>query len=286
MSNKVLACIDHSSYTTSVCDYAAWAASRLFAGLECIHVLDRHPEKAAKRDYSGSIGLGAQENLLEDLSRLDEQRSRLAQETGRQLIEAAKLRVMSRGVPQPEGRQRHGELVETLTGLESAARLFVLGKRGEAADSAPQHIGSNLERVVRALHRPILAVPQAYREPRKIMIAFDGSATTRKGVEMIAASPLFRGLPCHLVMVGSPGADSSNEHLNRARNALEAAGFETCASLTPGEPEAVLTNYLQMHEIDILVMGAYGHSRIRQLLVGSTTTHMIRTSPVPVLLLR
>jgi nucleotide-binding universal stress UspA family protein len=34
------------------------------------------------------------------------------------------------------------------------------------------------------------------------------------------------------------------------------------------------------------VMGAYGHSRIRQLIVGSTTTTLLRTSPVPVLVLR
>jgi len=36
-----------------------------------------------------------------------------------------------------------------------------------------------------------------------VIIAFDGSATTRKGVEMVATSPLFCGLPCHLVMLGT-----------------------------------------------------------------------------------
>ncbi|MEO6054349.1 MAG: universal stress protein, partial [Chthoniobacterales bacterium] len=36
----------------------------------------------------------------------------------------------------------------------------------------------------------------------------------------------------------------------------------------------------------LLVMGAYGHSRIRQLMVGSTTTAMVRTCQVPVLMFR
>jgi nucleotide-binding universal stress UspA family protein len=36
----------------------------------------------------------------------------------------------------------------------------------------------------------------------------------------------------------------------------------------------------------LLAMGAYGHSRIRQLIVGSTTTTLLRTSAVPVLILR
>ena len=155
MNNKILACIDHSPYSTSVCDYAAWAAIRLGAPLEFIHVLNRHPEKAQRIDFSGSIGLGAQESLLEDLSNLDEQRSKVAQEAGRQLIEAAKKRVITSGVTDAEGRQRSGELVETLVEMEEAARLFVLGKRGETAGQAVQHLGSNLERVARGLHRPI-----------------------------------------------------------------------------------------------------------------------------------
>jgi nucleotide-binding universal stress UspA family protein len=285
MNNKVLACIDHSSFTPSVCDYAAWAAVRLAAPLEFIHVLDRHPEKAQTRDYSGSIGLGTREHLLEDLALLDEKRSKLAQETGRQLVQAAKERVEAAGVTHPEGRQRHGELVETLVEMENEARLFVLGKRGEAAEAAPQHIGSNLERVVRALHRPILAVPKAYREPRKFMVAFDGSATTRKGIEMIASSPLFRGLPCHVVMADSESA-AANEQIAWARTTLEQSGFETYAAIVAGEPETALAAYLTTHDIDLLVMGAYGHSRIRRLLVGSTTTTMLRTLSVPILLLR
>jgi len=38
--------------------------------------------------------------------------------------------------------------------------------------------------------------------------------------------------------------------------------------------------------INLLVMGAYGHSRIRYLIIGSTTTEMIRTCKIPVLLFR
>ncbi|MDP5776249.1 universal stress protein, partial [Pseudomonas aeruginosa] len=44
--------------------------------------------------------------------------------------------------------------------------------------------------------------------------------------------------------------------------------------------------YQNEHAIDLLVMGAYGHSRIRQFLVGSTTTSMLRSTTSPLLLLR
>lgn len=285
MNNKVLACVDHSSYVTTVCDYASWAALQLNAPLEFIHVLDRHPEVAARIDLTGNIGLGSQEHLLEDLSELDERRSKIALERGRLLLEGAKQRAMADGIATPEARQRHGGLVETLTELEQEARIFVLGKRGEAAENAPQHLGGNLERVVRALHRPILVVPQEFKSPSRFLVAFDGGLTTQKGVLMIASSPLFRGLDAHIIIATTETATSKIQ-LKWAVSALTKAGFPVFASIVSGEPEAALTEYIQSKQIDILVMGAYGHSRIRQLLVGSTTTTMIRTSPIPVLLLR
>jgi nucleotide-binding universal stress UspA family protein len=117
------------------------------------------------------------------------------------------------------------------------------------------------------------------------MIAYDGSATTRKCVDMVAASPLFSGLPCHLVMVGSDN-DEHRAQLGQAEHTLQAAGFETHGRIIEGEVEQVLCDYRAEQDIDLLVMGAYGHSVIRRFLVGSTTTHVIRNARVPVLLLR
>lgn len=285
MNNKVLACLDHSSYVTAVCDYASWAALQLQSPLEFIHVLDRHPEVAPRIDLTGNIGLGSQEHLLQDLTELDERRGRIALERGRILLDGARQRALADGVANPESRQRHGELVETLAELEQEARLFVLGKRGEAADKAPQHPGGNLERVVRALHRPILVVPREFKAPSRFLVAFDGSMTTRKGIDMIASSPLFRGLEAHIVMAATENA-AAMAQMDWAVSALAKAGFATSATIAAGDPESVLGDYVRSRQIDILVMGAYGHSRIRQLLVGSTTTTMIRTSTIPVLLLR
>ncbi|WP_192034908.1 universal stress protein [Halomonas sp. YLGW01] len=284
MTDQVMAAIDGSHFSTGVCDYAAWASQALAAPLTFLHVVDNHPQ-TAEADLSGNIGLGSREHLLEELSSLDEQRARLAQERGRVMLEAAKTRAVEDGVAEPASRQRNGELVETLAELESEIRLLVIGKRGESAHQAPEHLGSNLERVVRSLHRPILMVPEEFRPPRRVMIAFDGSKTTRKGVEMIAQSPLFTGIDCHVVMVGAEVADLRSQ-LDWALKTLSEAGFEAHGEIRAGEVEASLRGYAEEHDIDMLVMGAYGHSRVRHLLVGSTTTTMLRRASLPVLLLR
>ena len=66
--SKVLACVDQSTFADSVADYAAWAAERLGAPLELLHVIDRHPEVGTGDDLSGAIGVNAQEHLLADLA--------------------------------------------------------------------------------------------------------------------------------------------------------------------------------------------------------------------------
>ena len=201
------------------------------------------------------------------------------------MLDSAKQRVVTAGVMQPDVRQRHGDLVESLRELESDTRLLVIGKRGEGAEQASEHLGSNLERVIRSLHRPVLVVPGEFNLPTRVLIAFDCSTTIKRAVEVLAASPLLQGAELHLVMVGAESVEHQAP-LDAARDTLTAAGFSVQASFRAGEVEACLREYAKEHAIDMLVMGAYGHSRIRQLLVGSTTTEMIRNATVPLLILR
>ena len=95
------------------------------------------------------------------------------------------------------------------------------------------------------------------------------------------------GLPAHeLLMVGDEGNVTQREHLAWAKAQLEAAGFAPRAGVVPGHPEAVIAREVGDRGIDLLVMGAYGHSRIRTMILGSTTTQVLRSCPIPVLLLR
>lgn len=284
MSKNVMACIDGSKSSTSVCDYAAWASLRMEAPLVFLHVLDK-TEYPVESNLSGNIGLGSREALLRELAELDEKRGKLAIEQGRLMLEAAQQQAVADGVDNSTALQRHGTLVDTLAELEEDIRLLVIGRQGEMGDNMGEHIGSHLENVVRTMHRPILVTTSEFKLPQRIMVAFDGGATTRKGIEMIAASPLFKGLPSHVVMVDADNRENVRQ-LDWAKQTLETAGFEVVISLQEGQVENVLCDYRKQHDIDMLVMGAYGHSRIRRFLVGSTTANLVRSATVPLLLLR
>ncbi|MBI6565659.1 MULTISPECIES: universal stress protein [Pseudomonas] len=280
----VMACIDNSQSSLAVCDYAAWASQQLNAPLTLLHVLDEE-KYPASADLSGNIGLGSREHLLEELATLDAQRARLALEQGQHMLEKARERTVISGAAFPELKQRHGHLVESLSDLQEDIRLLVIGRVGEDSSRSAHSLGSQIEAVVRTIHRPILITSSSYKKPEKVMLAFDGSSTAYKTVQMLAASPLCKDLPIHLVTVGADSV-SNREALGKAQSMLLSAGFAVQAEIRQGEVESALHAYQAEHGIDMLVMGAYGHSRIRQFLVGSTTTTMLRTTTMPVLLLR
>lgn len=283
---KIIACIDGSQVAMDVCDAAAWASLKMKAPLDLLHVLDKDEyPKPEQKDLSGSIGLGSREHLLAELTELDEKRSRLALEHGKHMLEDARQRVEADGAENVSMHQRHGSLLETLQEAEENMRLLVMGRQGEAHDNQAHSLGSHLENVVRTLHKPILVVVPGFRQPERIMLAYDGSKTAQKALDKLTQTPLLKGLECHLVMV----AEEDEKHLTELKNAeqrLQAAGYQVRSALEQGDVQPVLSRYQQQHDIDLLVMGAYGHSRIRQFLVGSNTAKMVRLSDVSMLLLR
>ncbi|MFN3291986.1 MAG: universal stress protein [Gemmobacter sp.] len=281
---KIVALVDGSIYSASVCDHAAWIASRTGAPVELLHVLGRR-EASDTRDHSGAIALGARTALMEQLAELDAQRARLISQRGRAILEDAQAVLEKAGIADVVTRLRHGDIVEAVADVEADARVILIGKRGEAADFAKGHLGSNLERIVRGCHKPVLVASRAFRPIRKVLIAYDGGTSAMKAVDHIARSPLFQGLAVHVVTVGSATPEVTRG-LEDAKAMLKAAGIAAEASVLPGQPETALARLVEEAQFDMLVMGAYGHSRIRSLIIGSTTTAMIRACKVPVLLLR
>lgn len=280
----IVACVDGSRVTSSVAVASQWAADRCQAPLLFLHALEQ-PELPMAQDASGAIGLGAQEGLLSQLVELEAQRAQLALKQGQLLLEHLRAESEKAGVSSVTAMQRHGNLLEVLAEQADTAEMLVLGRQGASHESFNGVIGSHIESVIRTTQRPVLLVAEGFVPPKRFLMAFDGSATAQKALDWVCRSPLLQDVPCHLVMVGEEREGRST--LDHAAARLIGQGFEvTAITLSGNEIWRALVDYQRDAEVDLTVMGAYGHSRIRQFLVGSQTTQLLQHSVTPLLLLR
>jgi nucleotide-binding universal stress UspA family protein len=281
----ILACTDGSVYAPSLYQHAAWAAQQLSAQVEVLHVLDAHRERAPGVDLSGTIGIDASAHLTEELTKLEEAKGRVALLKGKAILDDARRQLAEAGVKHIVTTQRHGELVETLEEIETRCDLVVIGKRGEHTDFAKGHLGGNLQRVIRASIRPVLVAARAFVPIDRFLIAYDGGPSSSRAVDYICQNPLLRGAEGHILRTGHVD-DKAQWFLEEAAAKLRAAGVAVSASAKSGDPEKVIAEEVKRDGVRLLVMGAYGHSPIRTLILGSTTTTMVRTCQIPVLMFR
>lgn len=280
----ILTCTDGSPYALSVYEHAAWAAKKLNFPIRVLHMVEASANTNLP-DFSGSLGMDAGEELLQELAKVGETTGRLARLKSKAILQDATDRLNKLGITEIETLQRHGAIVDALTEFEPKSGLVVIGKRGEHVDFAKGHLGSNLERVIRTATIPVLIASRAFTPVTRVLVAFDGSTSSLKAIAHIASSALFTDCQIDLIAVTKP----DSEIVIAARSAeltLKGANIEATTVILEGKVEEAISRYVTENQVQLLVMGAYGHSRIRQLIIGSTTTELIRTCQVSVLVIR
>ncbi|MEL6494274.1 MAG: universal stress protein [Cyanobacteria bacterium J06623_7] len=286
---KILLCSDGSTFAENTYRYGAWFATQLEAeAVDVLCVTDLRGQQAIKRqNLSGSIGIDAKENLLDRLVELEHEKAKINHQRAKLVLQQAAESLKTEGVEQINLLHEAGFLVDCLAKFEASCDLIVLGKRGEAAEFASGHLGANLERIVRSSHKPCLVTSRQFKPIERVLIAYDGSPSSQKILQFIADTTIFTGLELHIVTVAKNTSEpTAIARIESAQQAAQQAGFTPTCSVIAGHSEKAISNYVTENDISLLVMGAYGHSRIRHLVIGSTTAQMLRSSHIPVLLFR
>ena len=286
--NKVWPASTGCGNTDAVIDWAVWAALRLDAPLEFLHVLDRHPERSDTRDYSGAIGLGAQEALLQELSEHDAQRSRRC---ARRARPARRMRARARQRPACRGSTRGCATATSSTPCSRcrpAARLFVLGEHHHASGTAAAAPRPPARARDPRRRRAGAGRHHATLSKRRSASCSPSTAARRRVKALVAASPapLLQGLPVLVAMIGADNAGVAATAETRAGAARRTRRRARRPNWPPATRSRRCRRWCEAQGAALLVMGAYGHSRLRQLLLGSTTTTLLRRADVPVLILR
>ncbi|MEM8612860.1 MAG: universal stress protein [Cyanobacteria bacterium P01_H01_bin.105] len=284
----ILLCSDGSAFADGIYRYGAWFARRFQAQTKVLFVTDIRSQKVVSTgNFSGSIGLGASEQLLDDLVNLEHEKAKLNNQRARLILKNADQVLKTEGLSDVELVNPTGFLVDCFHDFEAESDMVVLGKRGEAAEFASGHLGANIDRIVRSSTKPCLVTPQTFTPIERLLVAYDGSPTGKRVLNFLVDSAEgFKDIGIHLLMVAKSNATKSQE-LAKAQHQLQQAGFNLTVSQLTGDPEKVIAHYIDKHQINLLLMGAYGHNRIRHLVIGSTTVQLLRSiQEVPVLLFR
>jgi nucleotide-binding universal stress UspA family protein len=281
---KLLICADGSAYSQVCGRYAAWLARRGGYALEGVYVSDVWKyETSFLSDLGGSLGIQPYHDMLHQLEMLEEEKSKLIETALRALLK-------QEGVIQELAfHHRTGSVAEAVREFEDgpqAASLLLMGKRGENANLETEHLGSTMERVVRTSSKPCLVTPRKFVPVQRLLLAYDGSASATKALHWLVQAAAFKGLAIHLVSVAGSAGEAATGRLQEGESILRAGGWSPVCQLLSGEAGDAIADYVAQQGIDFLLMGAYGHSSIRRLIIGSTTTDLIRRCHIPVMLFR
>jgi len=178
----------------------------------------------------------------------------------------------------------NGNPVEIICDKSKLVDLVIMGARGEFEKWSDKMLGATLEATTRLNIKPIFITQRSYREINKILIAYDGSENASKALTYGAYFASQLNTPLTVLNVGHSEEDARSI-LSEALEYLSVYDIPSIQDkYVEGEPSEKIVENAKSLKADLIVMGSYGHSRIREAILGSTTVQVMRKSPVPILM--
>ncbi len=279
MIEKILIPTDGSDSSKTALEYGIYVARRLGAQMMGLHVVDiRLMQGPVFTDISGSIGLPPYQEFLPSIRcGLDERADNI--------LEVFRTRCEEAGF-EPETLKSMGSIDETIINEGQQADLIILARRGEHFHLAKGGIlGSTAESVVRKSGKPVMVTPETFQEIESMGLAYDGSAPADNALKLAAELSDAVSWPLTIIVITDDHELEANI-IRKLEDFLEPYKIDSDTIILRGKEDREIIKFIQEGSIELMVMGAYGHNRLREFILGSTTSHVIRKSTVPVLLTR
>ena len=276
--NRVIACIDSSPCIEAVAEAAAWVAKQTQRELVLLQILDYYPASYHLGEISGVIGFESNAMLLKELAELEQKQSELALDYSNNLLKHISELIEKRYGLTSTKIQEKGDFLEQSFNILKENDVVIIGRVGERAVEKNKPIGSNVENFIRGANCTVITVGENFEAPRRFIFAYEYSPTCQKMLQRIAQSDLLKTLQCHLLYVGD-----HPEMLTEPEKYLKDAGIEVVPVYRYGEVAQNILEYQAEHKIQLIVLGAFSHSKIHQFFLGSITTTIFRNANVPLL---
>jgi nucleotide-binding universal stress UspA family protein len=276
MIKSILLSVDGSLYTESAIRNAIHLAHAFGAKIRVLSVVD-----VRTFEWAMSVGADAFVPIIPSAVYLEETK-KLQKQKAEAVLQKSEALLREAGVKFVLNREA-GSPTEVISERIRRADLLVMGARGEFAAWKSKEIGATLDYVTRQVRKPILIVSKDFKPITNILAAYDGSDTANKALSLAGYFANKLHLPVTVLAISSR-KNGAALMLDEAEEYLGNYDVVCRKIRIAGTPESKICEYAHEHRFDLIVMGAYGHSRIREAILGSTTQTVMRMAQVPVLL--
>lgn len=277
----ILCCIDDSKYTKAICEYAIFISNNTNLPIKLLNVIE-HNHNSKKINLSGNIGLGEKDDILNELVQEEAIESKTIIKQSKELLKSLKEEFKDSCKNELSISQVHGEFLENLQECKDEIEVLVLG-----ITSHENHlVGENVKDIIKTINKPTLLVNNEFSTPKKQLIAYNGSNESKHLLQRTSKNPILgKSLNRNIVNLSEDEA-SAYKLLKEAKEVLNKNDIEVQTTYLEGSTPEVLLNYFEKEEYDILAMGAFGHSFIKELFMGSFTSKVLSSIKKPILLFR
>jgi nucleotide-binding universal stress UspA family protein len=279
MIKTILVGVDGSEHSRTSIAYALWLAERFDGCVLALHVVDIVSiEGSFFHDISGSLGF---EPYLDFSSKM----RGVLQERGKALLDAFAEQAAKRGV-RADTALGMGIVANEIVERARTADLVVIGRRGVNERFSTGLLGGTAESVTRKCPKPVFVSSHVFNECARPLLAYDGSTRAASVMQQAAEFCATLGLPLTVLTVHRD-EEQGRRLLGEASSYLQPYNLTVEYELqqTGNAPERI-ANFIRERNHDLLFIGAYGHGRIIEMVLGSTTEYVLRNADCPVYLYR
>ena len=279
MMNTILIPVDGSQNSATAIDYGIYIAPRLEASLTGLHVIDVYLlQGPITTDISATVGMPPYDGFFDAIETS-------LKEKADTILKKFTDRCAGAGLT-CAGKKTIGKISDAIIEESKDADLILMARKGEHFHLKEGGLlGSVAKDVIRNSGKPVLVTPERFLEIESMALAYDGSEPARKALNLSLAVSEKAKWPITAIIITSDSKKAADLSSQIEEAAQQGAADCEIIVLSGKEQDEIL-KFIREGSVELIVMGAYGHNRLHELLVGSTTSHLLKNSPIPVLLIR
>jgi nucleotide-binding universal stress UspA family protein len=274
-SNTILVAIDGSPASKSSARTGIEIAQRDGMGIRGLYVVDEVLVMDGDINYRGELDEDIKIPAGKDMTGLFE-------EQGEKALAWLDERCQRANVPYTYD-MIFGGVTDVVVRESKEADLLALGRRGRGHADDIDHLGRMFRNIAHRSFAPVLIGGRENRPIHDLLLAYDGSEKSRRALSWARRLQGDLGGRVVALSVAQEGSDSS-EWVPKMKGEIESSGLADFTFISrKGEAADEILIAAAENEVDLILVGRYGHSAFVDLFIGSTLDRILRHTRLPVI---